>query len=109
MTALRFDIWLRERACGGGRPYLAACLVLVCLARFKLVMAARRVTAHDIAQAGDMGGLINHAIDQIRAGNMKTKEDGAQDAYTRIELAKNFMKKVRDFTSRGKGKYLSDF
>ena len=77
MTALRFDIWLRERACGGGRPYLAACLVLVCLARFELVMAARRVTAHDIAQAGDMGGLINHAIDQIRAGNMKTKEDGA--------------------------------
>ena len=39
---------------------------------------ARRVTAYDIAQAGDIASLIGLTIDQIRAGNMETKEYGAQ-------------------------------
>ena len=40
-------------------------------------MAARRVTAHDIAQAGSVDALIGITIDQIRLGRMEDKEYGA--------------------------------
>ena len=50
-------------------------------------MAARRVTAHDIAQVGDISAFIGITIDQIRAGNMETKEIGASVLRSLTEQA----------------------
>lgn len=49
-------------------------------------MAARRVTAHDIAQIGDIASFIGLTIDQIRAGNMETKEYGVQVLRSLTEM-----------------------
>lgn len=38
---------------------------------------ARRVTAHDIAQAGSISRFVEQMIDFVRAGDMETKEYGA--------------------------------
>ena len=48
-------------------------------------MAARRVTAHDIAQAGSIGNLINEAIDCIKVGNMEVKEYGVQTLRSLVD------------------------
>ena len=41
-------------------------------------MAARRVNEYDIKQAGSIQLLISQLVDQVKAGNMETKEYGSQ-------------------------------